>query len=76
MDAVLLFLSDKASCINKSGRVMKTYYLKIINATRWEHGKRRVAEEVHGRFPTVDTYVSSVKQVFLKAPSRTILFKT
>jgi hypothetical protein len=36
----------------------------------------RVAEEVRVNYPKVDKLVSSVNNFFLKAPSRTILFKT
>ncbi|KAL4096902.1 hypothetical protein QTP88_021777 [Uroleucon formosanum] len=40
------------------------------------HGLHRVAEEVRVNYRKVDKLVSSVKQIFLKAPSRTVLFKT
>jgi len=36
----------------------------------------RIAEEIRSHFPNVDKLISRVKQVFLKAPSRTILFET
>ncbi|KAL4142915.1 hypothetical protein QTP88_005305 [Uroleucon formosanum] len=73
---VLLFLSDAAPYMKKAGDTIKVLYPKIIYVTCLAHGLHRVAEEVRVNYPKVDKLVSSVKQIFLKAPSRTVLFKT
>jgi len=73
---VLLFLSDAAPYMKKAGDTIKVLYPKIIHVTCLAHGLHRVAEEVCVNYPKVDKLVSSVKQIFLKAPSRTVLFKT
>lgn len=73
---VLLFLSDAAPYMKKAGTAIKALYSKMVHVTCLAHGMHRVAEEIRGKFPRVDKLISRVKQVFLKAPSRTILFKT
>jgi len=73
-DKVLLFLSDAAPYMIKSGKYIKSFYPKVIHTTCVAHGLHRVAEEIRNQFPQVDELISNVKKVFLKAPSRTILF--
>ena len=73
---VLLFLSDAALYMKKAGTAIKALYSKMVHVTCLAHGMHRVAEEIRGKFSRVDKLISRVKQVFLKAPSRTILFKT
>lgn len=73
---VLLFLSDAAPSMKKTGDTIKVFYPKIIHVTYLAHGLHIVAEKVRVNYPKVDKLVSRVKQIFLKAPSRTVLFKT
>ncbi|KAF0709761.1 Uncharacterized protein FWK35_00034572, partial [Aphis craccivora] len=40
------------------------------------HALHRVAEEIRKHFPIVDDFISNMKKVFLKSPSRTVIFKT
>lgn len=75
-DNVLLFLSDAAPYMVKSGEVLKSLYSKMIHVTCVVHGLHRVAEEVRSQFPVVDKVISSVKKIFRKAPSRLLVFKT
>ncbi|XP_025205679.1 uncharacterized protein LOC112601985 [Melanaphis sacchari] len=75
-DDVLLFVSDAAPYMKKAGTAIKALYSKMIHVTCLAHGMHRIAEEIRSHFPKVDKLISRVKQVFLKAPSRTILFKT
>lgn len=72
---VLLFLSDAAPYMIKSGKSIKSFYPKVVHITCVAHGLHRVAEEIRNQFPQVDELISNVKKVFLKAPSRTILFR-
>jgi len=34
-----------------------------------------VSEDIQGKFPEIEKLIAKIKQLFLKAPSRTILFK-
>jgi len=47
----------------------------MIHITCLAHGIHRVAEDIQGNFPEIDKLIAKIKQIFLKAPSRTILFK-
>uniref|UniRef100_A0A2S2NDW7 DUF659 domain-containing protein n=1 Tax=Schizaphis graminum TaxID=13262 RepID=A0A2S2NDW7_SCHGA len=75
-DNVLLFLSDAAPYMVKSGKAIQALYSKMVHVTCIVHGFHRVAEEIRSYFNTVDQLISSVKKVFLKAPFRTRIFKT
>jgi len=73
---VLLFLSDAAPYMIKAGTAIKALYSKMVHVTCLAHAMHRIAEKIRGKFPGVDKLISRVKQVFLKAPSRTMLFRT
>ncbi|KAK4882311.1 hypothetical protein RN001_005630 [Aquatica leii] len=47
----------------------------MIHVTCLAHGLQRVAETVRFTYANVNTMISSVKKVFLKAPSRLQLFR-
>lgn len=49
-DNVLLFLSDAAPYMVKSGEVLKSLYSKMIHVTCVVNGLHRVAEEVRSQF--------------------------
>ncbi|VVC28126.1 Hypothetical protein CINCED_3A013011 [Cinara cedri] len=59
----------------KSGKSIKSFYPKFVHITCVAHELHRVAEEIRNQFPHMDELISNVKKVFLKAPSRTILFR-
>ncbi|XP_025423338.1 uncharacterized protein LOC112692763 [Sipha flava] len=48
----------------------------MIHLTCLAHGIHRVAESIREKFKKVDKLISRVKQVFLKAPSRVLVFKS
>ena len=75
-DDVLLFLSDAAPYMKKAGTSIKALYSKMIHITCIAHGLHRLAENIRSHFPRVDKLVAKGKQVFLKAPSRVLFFKT
>ncbi|KAF0718571.1 DUF659 domain-containing protein, partial [Aphis craccivora] len=75
-DDVLLFLSDAAPYTKKAGTTIKALYSKMIHVTCIAHGLHRLAENIRSHFPKVDKLVAKGKQVFLKAPSRVLMFKT
>lgn len=72
---VLLFLSDAAPYMVKSGDTLKVLYPKMVHVTCTSHGLHRVAEYIRIQYPKVDKLVSNVKKVFKKAPSRIQKFK-
>jgi len=70
-------LFDAAPYKKKAGDTIKVLYPKIIHeVTCLEHGLHRISELVRVHYPRADKLVSSVNQVFLKASSQTVLFKT
>jgi len=52
---VLLFLSDGAPYMVKAGKVLTTFYPKMLHLTCLAHGFHRVAETVRVQFPFVDS---------------------
>jgi len=74
-DDVLLFLSDAALYIVKAASTIKLLYSKIVHIICLAHGIHRVAETIRSNFLKVDKLIAKVKQIFLKAPFRTLLFK-
>ncbi|KAE9528576.1 hypothetical protein AGLY_012151 [Aphis glycines] len=49
--------------------------LMFLSDAAPSHGIHRVAEDIRGKFPEIDKLIAKIKQIFLKAPSRIILFK-
>lgn len=74
-DHLLLLLSDAAPYMVKAGNNLKIFYKNLIHVTCLAHGLNRVAEEIRKKFPLVNTLISSVKKVFIKAPTRVQFFK-
>jgi hypothetical protein len=54
---------------------LKFLYSKLVHITCLSHGIHRVAETIRSNFPKIDKLIARVKQIFLKAPSRILLFK-
>lgn len=75
-DDVLLFVTDAAPYMVKAGQTLQSLYSKMIHLTCLAHGIHRVAENIREKFKKVDKLISRVKQVFLKAPSRVLVFKS
>lgn len=74
-EKILLFLTDAAPYMVKAACNLKIFYPNLIHTTCLAHGLNRVAEEVRNHFPLVNSLISSVKKVFLKAPLRVQLYK-
>jgi len=73
---VLLFVTDAAPYMVKAARSLKLLYANMEHVTCLAHALHRVSEEIRKYFPLVDEFISNMKKVFLKAPSRTLIFKT
>ncbi|CAI6347282.1 unnamed protein product [Macrosiphum euphorbiae] len=59
----------------KAGKVLTTFYPKMLHLTCLAHRFHRVAETVRAQFPLVDSLIATIKKVFLKAPSRVLKLK-
>lgn len=74
-DNVLLFVSDAAPYMVKAGKALSALYTKMIHITCLAHAVHRVCEEIRKNFPKIDSLISNGKKIFLKAPSRVLIFK-
>jgi hypothetical protein len=68
-DNILLFVSDAAPYMVKTGKNIETLYSKIEHVTCLVYDLQRVAEEVRRHFPKVDALISNVKKIFVKCSS-------
>jgi hypothetical protein len=60
----VLFLSDAAPYMIKSGKSIKLIYPKFVHITYVAHGLHRVAEKIRNEFPKIDELISNVKHFF------------
>lgn len=65
-DGMLLFLSNAALYMVKSGYAIKNLYSKTIHVTYLALAFHRVAETVRINNPKIDKIITNVKKVFLK----------
>lgn len=72
---VLVVCTDAAPYMCKAMKGLQVLYPKMIHVTCVAHGLHRVAEVVRVSYPEVNTLISSVKKIFLKAPSRVEKFR-
>jgi hypothetical protein len=72
---VLMFLSDAAPYMLKAGEALRVIYPKMIHFTCAAHALHRCAEVIRANYPKVDLLISSIRKMFLKAPSRIKLLK-
>lgn len=71
----LLLVTDSAAYMLKAGEALSTFYTNMVHLTCFAHALHRVAEEIRLQYPDVNSVISTVKKVFLKAPSRVLLFR-
>lgn len=74
-EQVLLFVTDAAPYMIKAANALEVLYPKMIHLTCLAHALHRVAETVRCHYPDVDLLISTIKRIFLKAPSRIEIFK-
>ena len=72
---VLAFLTDAAPYMLKAGKHLQVLYPKMIHVTCLAHALHRVAEAQRDQSPGVNSLISYVKRIFVKAPSRVRAFK-
>ncbi|KAF0714390.1 Uncharacterized protein FWK35_00030423 [Aphis craccivora] len=75
-DDVLLFVTDAAPYMVKAGQTLQSLYSKMIHLICLAHGIHRRAENIREKLKKVDKLISRVKQVFFKALSRVLVFKS
>ncbi|XP_068898406.1 uncharacterized protein [Tenebrio molitor] len=71
----LLFVTDGAPYMIKSGRHLKVFYPKIVHVTCLAHALNLVAEKIRYQYEDVDNLISNVKKIFVKAPLRVEMYK-
>jgi len=74
-DDVLLFLSDAAPYMVKSGKSIQVFYPKVIHVTCVVCTGFILLLEKFVQSIAVDKIIANVKKVFLKAPYRVAIFK-
>lgn len=58
-----------------SGRLLKELYPNILHITCIAHALHNLCEEIREFFDDVNEFIGKTKQLFVKCPSRTKLFK-
>lgn len=74
-DKILLLLTDAAAYMLKAGTVLKVFFPNLLHCTCLAHGLNRVAEFIRNQYPDVNNLLKNGKKIFLKAPTRTQLFR-
>jgi hypothetical protein len=66
---VLLFVSDAASVMLKTGKLLKNYFPNMLHLTCFGHGLHRICEFIRDSFPDINSLISLFKKNLLKSPS-------
>lgn len=74
-EKVLLLCSDAAPYMIKAGKTLNVFFPNMIHISCLAHMIQRLAEKVREMYPNVNTLVSNLKKVFLKAPQRVDVYK-
>lgn len=72
---VLLFISDAASVMLKTGKLLQEHFPNMLHVTCLAHALHRVCEFIRDSFPDINSLISCFKKILLKAPSRVSLYK-
>ena len=75
-NSVLALISDSAAYMLKAGSSLKIFYPEMHHLTCLAHALHRLSERVRELLPEVNELIASVKKVFLKAPSRILVWKS
>lgn len=67
-DNFLLFLTDAASYMVKAGKSIQVLYSKMVHITCIAHDLYEVTKGIRMNFSEVDSLISNVMKIFLKAP--------
>lgn len=72
---ILLFVSDAASVMLKTGKLLKEHFPNLLHVTCFAHALHRVCEFIRDNFPDVNSLVSLYKKILLKSPHRVSLYR-
>lgn len=70
-----LFVSDAAPYMIRAGKDLKPFFPSMVHVTCVAHSVHRVCEMIRELFTEVNGLITTVKRVFLKAPSRVLKWK-
>lgn len=71
----MLFLSDAAPYMVKVAYTVKVLNSIMVHTTCLANGIHKIAENIGSCFPKFDKLIVKIKQIFLKALYRVLLFK-
>lgn len=72
---VLVIYTDAAPYMIAAVKLLKVFYPALLHITCLAHAMNRVAETIRLEYPQVNKLVSTIKKVFIKAPTRIQLFR-
>ncbi|XP_068081748.1 uncharacterized protein [Anabrus simplex] len=76
VNKVLTLVTDAAPYMIKAGKSLKLLYPKMLHVNFLAHAMHKVAKELREKLSSVNSVISSVKKIFVKAPSRVRAFNT
>lgn len=65
-----ILLTDAATAMIKAGKDLRIFFPRLLSVTCLAHAIHRLCEEVRDTYEELNDLISSIKKVFLKAPSR------
>lgn len=74
-EKVLLLCSNAAPYVINAGKTLNVFFPNLIIILCLAHMIQRLAEKVKEMYSNVNTLVSNLKNVFLKAPQRVYVYK-
>lgn len=70
-----LLVTDSAEYVRKCGRDLKVFYPSLLHITCLAHLLHRICDRIKDFYTDVNSIISSVRKVFLKAPTRRAEYK-
>jgi hypothetical protein len=58
---ILLFVSDAASVMLKTGKLLKNYFPNMLHLTSFAHGLHRICEFIRASFANINSLISLFK---------------
>ncbi|KAJ4438703.1 hypothetical protein ANN_14650 [Periplaneta americana] len=71
----LVIYTDAAPYMITAIKLLKVFYPALLHITCLAHAMNRVAKTIRLEYPQVNKLVSTIKKVFIKAPTRIQLFR-
>ncbi|KAF2905904.1 hypothetical protein ILUMI_00279, partial [Ignelater luminosus] len=74
-ERVKIFYSDAAPYMKKAATALKIFYPGMLHVTCIAHALNLVCEVIRKQYEDANSLISYTKKVFIKAPTRTELYK-